>query len=66
MKKQINKYLFVLFALIIISITAIGSASASEDIHGFDLRNGFSLGTGLSVAKGIFDAQLLASFNASL
>ena len=37
MKKQINKYLFVLFALIIISITAIGSASASEDIHGFDL-----------------------------
>ena len=37
MKKQINKYLFVLFALIIISITAIGSASASEDIQGYDL-----------------------------
>ena len=37
MKIQINKYLFVLLALIIISITAIGSASASEDIHGFDL-----------------------------
>ena len=35
MKKQIKKYLFVLFALIIISITAIGSVSASEDSQGY-------------------------------
>ena len=37
MKKQINKYLFVLFALIIISITATGSVYASEDSQGVDL-----------------------------
>ena len=37
MKIQINKYLFVLLALIIISITATGSVYASEDSQGVDL-----------------------------
>lgn len=37
MKKQIKKNLFVLLALIIISITAIGSVSASEDSQISDL-----------------------------
>ena len=37
MKIQINNYLFVLLALIIISITATGSVYASEDSQGVDL-----------------------------
>lgn len=37
MKIQINKYLFVLLALIIISITATGSVYASEDSQSVDL-----------------------------